>query len=330
MLHHEPFTVKWSRCGGVASSIWSDINSPLFPSLAPKPPEWPETPFSPTPVVREPPRQLQPQSRAGHQSTAGRRRAWWRTRQRTSLRPQTRCVFQPVCKFYSMVWKHGVLNPFTLLINTFASAAGRIQQVLFKAAQFEPHCATCVSLYPGSLLQVLPLKNLLDALTIKNNHKKKNINVPGGLNSWLIPNSPLKLSCSTKRAIHLFSCSSKRATQGCWIIALILMPFPHHVHVIGPEVFSAVTSHWLAQHCQSSYSLCCLSKKSLHPLPPESHPAAARSMKLLAKIPKDAEAVIVLVGELEETILIVCTFFFFFFAVSVPLWCWNIKAPQIH
>ncbi|XP_034077344.1 LOW QUALITY PROTEIN: anion exchange protein 3-like [Gymnodraco acuticeps] len=39
--------------------------------------------------------------------------------------------------------------------------------------------------------------------------------------------------------------------------------------------------------------------KSLHPLPPESHPAAARSMKLLAKIPKDAEAVIVLVGNAE-------------------------------
>ncbi|XP_053184081.1 anion exchange protein 3 [Scomber japonicus] len=39
--------------------------------------------------------------------------------------------------------------------------------------------------------------------------------------------------------------------------------------------------------------------KSLHPLPPESHPAAARSMKLLAKIPKDAEAVIVLVGNVE-------------------------------
>ncbi|XP_028289474.1 anion exchange protein 3 [Parambassis ranga] len=39
--------------------------------------------------------------------------------------------------------------------------------------------------------------------------------------------------------------------------------------------------------------------KSLHPLPPESHPAAARSMKLLAKIPKDAEAVIVLVGCIE-------------------------------
>ncbi|XP_041662702.1 anion exchange protein 3 isoform X2 [Cheilinus undulatus] len=38
--------------------------------------------------------------------------------------------------------------------------------------------------------------------------------------------------------------------------------------------------------------------KSLHPLP-ESHPAAARSMKLLAKIPKDAEAVIVLVGCVE-------------------------------
>ncbi|XP_015232521.1 PREDICTED: anion exchange protein 3-like [Cyprinodon variegatus] len=39
--------------------------------------------------------------------------------------------------------------------------------------------------------------------------------------------------------------------------------------------------------------------KSLHPLPPEHHPAAARSMKLLAKIPKDAEAVIVLVGCVE-------------------------------
>ncbi|XP_074551203.1 anion exchange protein 3 isoform X1 [Halichoeres trimaculatus] len=39
--------------------------------------------------------------------------------------------------------------------------------------------------------------------------------------------------------------------------------------------------------------------KSLHPLPPESHPAAARSMKLLAKIPKEAEAVIVLVGCVE-------------------------------
>ncbi|KAF3695128.1 Anion exchange protein 3 [Channa argus] len=36
--------------------------------------------------------------------------------------------------------------------------------------------------------------------------------------------------------------------------------------------------------------------KSLHPLPPESYPATARSLKLLTKIPKDAEAVIVLVG----------------------------------
>ncbi|XP_072254009.1 anion exchange protein 3 [Leuresthes tenuis] len=39
--------------------------------------------------------------------------------------------------------------------------------------------------------------------------------------------------------------------------------------------------------------------KSLHPVPPESHPAAATSLKLLAKIPKDAEAVIVLVGCVE-------------------------------
>ncbi|XP_077473107.1 anion exchange protein 3 [Stigmatopora argus] len=38
---------------------------------------------------------------------------------------------------------------------------------------------------------------------------------------------------------------------------------------------------------------------SLHPVSPESHPAAARSLKLLAKIPRDAEAVIVLVGCVE-------------------------------
>ncbi|KAK7938892.1 hypothetical protein WMY93_002218 [Mugilogobius chulae] len=35
---------------------------------------------------------------------------------------------------------------------------------------------------------------------------------------------------------------------------------------------------------------------SLHPLPPEHHQASARSFKLMEKIPKDAEAVIVLVG----------------------------------
>ncbi|XP_061547269.1 anion exchange protein 3 [Phycodurus eques] len=39
--------------------------------------------------------------------------------------------------------------------------------------------------------------------------------------------------------------------------------------------------------------------KSVHPVSPESHPAAARSLKLLAKIPRDAEAVIVLVGCVE-------------------------------
>uniref|UniRef100_A0A3B4AGP4 Anion exchange protein n=1 Tax=Periophthalmus magnuspinnatus TaxID=409849 RepID=A0A3B4AGP4_9GOBI len=39
-----------------------------------------------------------------------------------------------------------------------------------------------------------------------------------------------------------------------------------------------------------------ISPTSLHPLPPEHHPAAARSFKLMEKIPKDAEAVIVLVG----------------------------------
>lgn len=47
-------------------------------------------------------------------------------------------------------------------------------------------------------------------------------------------------------------------------------------------------------------NLSSFSQKSLHPLPPESHPAAARSLKLLAKIPKDAEAVVVLVGEFLE------------------------------
>lgn len=44
-------------------------------------------------------------------------------------------------------------------------------------------------------------------------------------------------------------------------------------------------------------SNCSSPKKSLHPVSPESHPAAARSLKLLAKIPRDAEAVIVLVGK---------------------------------
>lgn len=43
-------------------------------------------------------------------------------------------------------------------------------------------------------------------------------------------------------------------------------------------------------------------------------------MKLLAKIPKDAEAVIVLVGKLLETVLIVCrSFFFFSFCSSLVL-----------
>lgn len=40
----------------------------------------------------------------------------------------------------------------------------------------------------------------------------------------------------------------------------------------------------------------CQQKKNLHPVPAEGH-AAARSMKLLAKIPKDAEATVVLVGK---------------------------------
>ncbi|KAK3569038.1 hypothetical protein QTP86_021551 [Hemibagrus guttatus] len=40
------------------------------------------------------------------------------------------------------------------------------------------------------------------------------------------------------------------------------------------------------------------SEKNLHPIPAEAH-AAARSMKLLAKIPKDAEATVVLVGCVE-------------------------------
>jgi len=43
----------------------------------------------------------------------------------------------------------------------------------------------------------------------------------------------------------------------------------------------------------------CQQKKSLHPVSTEGH-AAARSMKLLAKIPKDAEATVVLVGKLRS------------------------------
>ncbi|CAF98964.1 unnamed protein product [Tetraodon nigroviridis] len=66
------------------------------------------------------------------------------------------------------------------------------------------------------------------------------------------------------------------------------------------DVFVSLFYVLVLQHGNIIFSLfCCLSKKSLHPLPPEGHPAAARSMKLLAKIPKDAEAVIVLVGCVE-------------------------------
>lgn len=43
----------------------------------------------------------------------------------------------------------------------------------------------------------------------------------------------------------------------------------------------------------------CRQQKNLHPVPAESH-AAARSLKLLAKIPKDAEATVVLVGKLRS------------------------------
>lgn len=72
--------------------------------------------------------------------------------------------------------------------------------------------------------------------------------------------------------------------------------------LLVPRCVDGVTSCRLEQQCDffCLVLFCCSSKKSLHPLPPESHPAAARSMKLLAKIPKDAEAVIVLVGKLGE------------------------------
>lgn len=69
----------------------------------------------------------------------------------------------------------------------------------------------------------------------------------------------------------------------------------------------------VSQHGNRYLFFCCLSKKSLHPLPPEGHPAAARSMKLLAKIPKDAEAVIVLVGKL---LILFKTFRLFLFDVT--------------
>uniref|UniRef100_A0A8C7YEJ9 Anion exchange protein n=1 Tax=Oryzias sinensis TaxID=183150 RepID=A0A8C7YEJ9_9TELE len=53
---------------------------------------------------------------------------------------------------------------------------------------------------------------------------------------------------------------------------------------------------WFLRLSSGKSLFCSCPKKSLHPLPAESHHGAARSMKLLSKIPKDAEAVIVLVG----------------------------------
>ena len=52
----------------------------------------------------------------------------------------------------------------------------------------------------------------------------------------------------------------------------------------------------------------------MHPVPAEAH-AAARSMKLLAKIPKDAEATVVLVGKLRAPSL---QFFPYFVSFSGP------------
>uniref|UniRef100_A0A669CDH1 Anion exchange protein n=1 Tax=Oreochromis niloticus TaxID=8128 RepID=A0A669CDH1_ORENI len=61
-----------------------------------------------------------------------------------------------------------------------------------------------------------------------------------------------------------------------------------------PNVLRAL----LLKHRSVTRLTLALGCKSLHPLP-ETHPATARSIKLLAKIPKDAEAVIVLVGCVE-------------------------------
>lgn len=126
---------------------------------------------------------------------------------------------------------------------------------------------------------------------------KKTHNVPDGFKS----SSSLKLSRWARRVIHP-AAQFKKSHAGLSDNRSYTLPFPRYVHIIGPKIYSAVTSHWLAQQwgffVVFFFPLRCLSKKSLHPLPPESHPAAARSMKLLAKIPKDAEAVIVLVGKL--------------------------------
>lgn len=98
-------------------------------------------------------------------------------------------------------------------------------------------------------------------------------------------------------------CGLKRAARGCWIIVHILCHFHAMCTLLVPRY--VLVSRPIGWHNSEDFFflLCCLSKKSLHPLPPESHPAAARSMKLLAKIPKDAEAVIVLVGKLLEKVV---------------------------
>lgn len=143
------------------------------------------------------------------------------------------------------------------------------------------------------------------------NRKKTKHNVSDGFKSWLIPNRPLKLSCLTKRAIH--SAVQFKKSHAGLLDYRSYTPFHLAFHAVCTLLVPRyiLPSHPISWHNSEAlfffFSLCCLSKKSLHPLPPESHPAAARSMKLLAKIPKDAEAVIVLVG--KETILIVCRCF---------------------
>lgn len=158
----------------------------------------------------------------------------------------------------------------------------------------------------GHFCRCFYLKKLLDALTVK---KKKKLTKKILCSPWLQiladSKQPLKTIMFNKKS-HSSSCTVQKEPRRA--VGLSLMY----------SAISTLCAHYWSQGmfcCHAPlvgttvkvfFLLCYLSKKSLHPLPPESHPAAARSMKLLAKIPKDSEAVIVLVGKLLETLLIVC------------------------
>uniref|UniRef100_A0A8C5HID0 Anion exchange protein n=1 Tax=Gouania willdenowi TaxID=441366 RepID=A0A8C5HID0_GOUWI len=145
----------------------------------------------------------------------------------------------------------------------------------------------------------------LDELIVENNHEmrwkerarwiKFEEDVEEETERW---GKPHVASLSFRSLLEL----RRTITQGAILLDLEQTSLPGIVHIvvetmiisdqIRAEDRPSVLRALLLKH----RSVTCPAVTSLHPLPVESLPVTARSLKLLAKIPKDAEAVIVLVG----------------------------------